>query len=183
MSNFKGDSTMNAQLRKAIAALAAVDRETADEQTVERDQMALNARGVERLATIRSNLALLASKREAKQKDLTAAEEAAVLAIIEKVSGRVLSHNSINAFLYRKEIAADLLLLRSAVPSGLNQPPGYKMSYLVEQAMKLQPELSDLDTPMFLIGAGVMGASDWPTRRRKIIEEHMANTSAASVAA
>jgi hypothetical protein len=160
------------QLEQAHADLAATNTKIADSAAVEAKKRAEVARAETALASVmRDGLILKNTELPAKQRELDAAEEAVIKEMSSVVAGEVLQKHAEDPVKNDEEITRGLAWLRRAVRQGLDTRSGDKQHRLIELAMRLQPPLSELDMPMHMLGGIVNGATDWPSRRRQLIEE------------
>jgi multidrug efflux pump subunit AcrA (membrane-fusion protein) len=125
-------------------------------------------------ASIQQDIANLRNQRSIDDAALTAAEEAAVYEINLELAGEIIKRQASDPVQHYQWIVDRIGKLRSSVRGGLDTPNNQKFSIhpLITQALSLIPPPSDMDRPVFELGAPtVAGVSDWRSRRKKILAE------------
>lgn len=164
-----------APLRKARAivakARAAVAKDDAALHAVQRKIDALNGQ-IEKLRTQRVAKRLHETLERA-ERTLAAAEEDAVRTLAIELAGTIIKRMSHNPVRHHDWIVAQIAKLRTMIRSEVDTPLAEKYSQhpLITQALSLLPPPDDLDRPVYDLGYGVPGLSDWASRRSRILAE------------
>ncbi len=152
-----------------IKALIAADAAVIDNA---QDEVAILQARIERLRAIHAAQGLREQLALA-NRELTIAEEAAVVALNIALAAEIIKRNAADPINDQHWIAEHVVKLRTSVRSRLDTPINEKYSLppIITQALALLPPLDPIDIPVFQLGGAIGGSTDWTTRRRKILAD------------
>jgi multidrug efflux pump subunit AcrA (membrane-fusion protein) len=152
------------------AAQAAIARHSTDLQ----NQQNAIAREQAKLIALQAHAGALYETRAKGSAQLDATKEAYSAELVVNVSGLLVRLHAIEPVEYYEKIQAAAIILRSATRSELDTPISAKYfgpHPVVKQAIAFAPARSELDTPVFELGAAVPGLTDWASRRDRLIPQ------------
>jgi hypothetical protein len=157
-------------------------------QAIAKDDEALQAIKND-IAILEARIVTLRQRQEEKglraqlavaERDLAVVEEATLDELNLNLAGEIVRRQASDPLRHSDWIMTNLVKLRAAVRSELDTPitKRYTVHPLITQALALLPKRDGKDMPVWELGHEMHGSTDWASRRRAIVAEAEAASTA-----
>lgn len=135
----------------------------------------------DQIATLQAQINRLRERQQAQhrhenlalaERALAEAEEAAVTQINLELANEIMKRQAADPLRHHAWIAQHVTQLHASMRSEMDMPINerYAQHPLITQALALIPPKDGIDRPVWDLGYQLAGQTDWPSRRRRVID-------------